>query len=362
MDFRAVIAGLWGVAGTNIVKMDAKTSPRRAKKGYLTRNDHTRMIKEWGHRLGFDHCGIARAERLDDDARRLESWLNKGMQGTMRYMENHFDLRIDPTRLVPGARSVITFLMNYYPAAGQHPDAPRVAKYAYGNDYHEVIRGRLKQLLEWIRSDIGDVDGRGFVDSAPVLERSWAVRSGLGWIGKNGNLLHRQAGSFHFIATLIVDLELEYDTPFAGDYCGTCRRCIEACPTGAIAADKVVDGSKCISYFTIELKDLLIPDAMKGKFDNWMFGCDTCQDVCPWNRWSQPTEDIAFTPIPAILNFRTSDWEELTEEGFREIFRHSAVNRTRYTGIRRNLRFIDGSPADGSSRAGEDDQPDTPIK
>jgi epoxyqueuosine reductase len=308
----------------------------------LSRTDHTRLIKEGSQRLGFDYCGIARAERLDEDARRLESWLNKGMQGSMHYMDNHFELRIDPSRLVPGARSVITLLMNYFPATSQHPDAPRVSKYAYGMDYHEVIRGRLKQLLELIRSDIGEVEGRGFVDSAPVLERSWAVRSGLGWIGKNGNLLHRQAGSFLFIATLIVDLDLEYDAPFAGDYCGTCRRCIDACPTDAIAADKVVDGSKCISYFTIELKDLLIPDTMQGKFENWLFGCDTCQDVCPWNRFSRPTADIAFTPIPAILNFKTQDWEELTEERFGELFRHSAINRTRYTGIRRNLRFIEG--------------------
>jgi epoxyqueuosine reductase len=357
MDFRAVMGGLLGDTAANINKLPAKTSPWRAKKRYLSRTDHTRLIKDWSHRLGFDYCGIARAERLDEDAVRLESWLNKGMQGSMHYMDNHFDLRIDPSRLVPGARSVITLLMNYFPAASQLPEAPRVSKYAYGMDYHEVIRDRLKQLLELVRSDIGEVEGRGFVDSAPVLERSWAVRSGLGWIGKNGNLISRQAGSFLFLATLIVDLELEYDAPFARDYCGTCRRCIDACPTGAIAADKVVDGSKCISYFTIELKDLLIPDNMKGKFDNWLFGCDTCQDVCPWNRFSQPTHDVAFTPIPAILDFKTSDWEELTEERFREIFRHSAINRTRYTGIRRNLNFIDPSFV-----AGQDDQPDTPVK
>src|ERR1700761_8558328 len=205
------------------------------------------------------------------------------MQGTMRYMENHFDLRIDPSKLVPGAKSVITLLLNYFPADMQPPETPRIAKYAYGNDYHEVVREKLKQLLVMIREGIGEVEGRGFVDSAPVLERSWAVRSGLGWVGKNGNLLHKQAGSFFFIATLIVDLDLEYDAAFSGDYCGTCRKCIDACPTQAISEDKVVNGSQCISYFTIELKDLLIPDAMKGKFEDWLFGCDTCQDVCPWN-------------------------------------------------------------------------------
>lgn len=306
----------------------------------MLKDQHTHSIKQWARELGFEHCGIAKAVRLDEDARKLESWLNQGMQGTMHYMENHFDLRIDPTKLVPGARSVITLLMNYYPAREQSAEAPRVARYAYGEDYHEVIRGKLKQLLGRIRQDIGAVDGRGFVDSAPVLERSWAVRSGLGWVGKNGNLLHRQAGSFFFIATLITDLDLDFDAPFSGDYCGTCRRCIDACPTDAILEDKVVDGSKCISYFTIELKDQLIPDEMKGKFQDWMFGCDTCQDVCPWNRFSRATAEEAFTPIPAILNFSTDDWEELTEDRFKEIFRKSAIRRTRYAGLRRNLRFL----------------------
>jgi epoxyqueuosine reductase len=306
----------------------------------LKEKDHTYWIKTWSSELGFDHCGIARAVCLDDDARRLEEWLGKGMHGTMRYMENHFDLRIDPSRLVPGAKSVITLLMNYFPAERQPADAPRIAKYAYGDDYHEVIRAKLNQLLERMRSSIGDIAGRGFVDSAPVLERSWAVRSGLGWIGRNGNLLNRKAGSFFFIATLIVDIPLEYDTPFAGDFCGTCRRCIDACPTEAISGDKVVDGSKCISYFTIELKEELIPDAMKGRFDDWLFGCDTCQDVCPWNRFATPSAEKAFTPLPAILDFKTRDWEELTEEKFREIFRRSAIKRTRWAGLRRNLKFI----------------------
>jgi epoxyqueuosine reductase len=306
----------------------------------LLKNQHTSLIKQWTRELGFDHCGIARAVPLDEDARRLEAWLHQGMHGTMHYMENHFDLRIDPSRLVPGAKSVITLLLNYFPVREQAPNAPRIAKYAYGADYHEVIRAKLKELLGKIRQGIGEVEGRGFVDSAPVLERSWAVRSGLGWVGKNGNLLNRKAGSFLFIATLIVDLELDYDAAFSGDYCGTCRKCIDACPTQAILDNKVVDGSRCISYFTIELKDQLIPEAMKDKFENWLFGCDTCQDVCPWNRFSRPAGETAFSPIPAILNFRTSDWEELTEEKFKEIFRHSAIKRTRYAGLRRNLRFL----------------------
>jgi epoxyqueuosine reductase len=305
---------------------------------------HTNLIRKWTRELGFEHCGIAKATRLDDDARRLESWLHQGRQGTMHYMENYFDLRIDPTRLVPGARSVITLLLNYFPATEQPAGPPRVARYAYGRDYHEVIRSKLNTLLAAIRQEIGEVGGRGFVDSAPVLERTWAVRSGLGWIGKNGNLLNRQAGSFFFIATLIVDLPLDYDDPFAGDYCGTCRRCIDACPTGAILDNKVVDGSKCISYFTIELKDQLIPEEMKDKFQNWIFGCDTCQDVCPWNRFSKPTTEAAFTPLPAILNFSTADWEELTEERFKEIFRNSAIRRTRFAGLRRNLRFLQNDP------------------
>lgn len=311
----------------------------------MSKINYTRWIKETTRELGFDFCGIARAEPLDEDARRLERWLNKGMHGSMQYMANHFDLRVDPCKLVPGARSVITLLLNYFPgrealSGSSDISSPRVSKYAYGADYHEVIRGKLNLLLQRMRATIGEIEGRGFVDSAPVLERSWAVRSGLGWVGKNGNLLHKQAGSFFFIATLIVDLELEYDVAFAGDYCGTCRKCIDACPTDAISEDRVVDGSQCISYFTIELKDLLIPDAMKGKFQNWLFGCDTCQDVCPWNRFSKPTTEAAFSPIPAILHFRTAEWEELTEEGFKEIFRHSPLKRARWAGIRRNLRFI----------------------
>lgn len=298
------------------------------------------FVRSAANRLGFDHCGLARAQRLDEDARRLESWLNKGFQGSMRYMENHFDLRVDPGKLVPGARSVITLLLNYFPAQQQNDKAPQVSKYAYGQDYHDVIRPKLNAFLLELKEKFGEIQGRGFVDSAPVLERSWAQKAGLGWVGKNGNLINKQAGSFFFIATLITDLELEYDAPFAKDYCGTCTRCIDVCPTEAILPGKVIDGSKCISYFTIELKDALIPEAMKGKFDNWMFGCDACQDICPWNRFAKPQQQEAFTPIPEILHFSSNDWEELTEENFKKIFRDSPLKRAKYAGIRRNLRFL----------------------
>lgn len=308
--------------------------------GLNTRSNNTAFIKQTATALGFDYCGIARAQKLDEDAARLEQWLSQGMHGSMKYMENHFELRIDPTRLVPGARSVITLLKNYYPAQQQEDDAPRIAKYAYGKDYHEVIREQMNQFLQQIRENIGEVQGRGFVDSAPVLERSWATRSGLGWIGRNGNLINKQHGSFFFIATLITDLDLDYDDPFAKDFCGSCTRCIDACPTGAILPGKVVDGSRCISYFTIELKDLLIPSEMKGQFEDWAFGCDTCQDVCPWNRFSTPTQEPEFNAIPAILNLSTKEWEEMTEESFKKLFRHSPLSRTKWKGIQRNIRFL----------------------
>lgn len=301
---------------------------------------HTGLVKKTAMALGFDYCGIARAQPLDEDAKRLEQWLNKGMHGTMQYMERFFDLRIDPKKLVPGAKSVISLLINYFPGEKQNDLSPKISKYAYGRDYHEVISEKLKAFLHTISEKIGQVNGRGFVDSAPVLERSWAERSGLGWVGKNGNLITKNHGSFYFIATLITDLELQYDDPFVKDYCGDCTKCIDNCPTDAILPDKVVDGSKCISYFTIELKDQLIPDEMKGKFDNWMFGCDTCQDVCPWNRFSKQNTETAFTPIPGILNFSTKDWEELSEEAFKKIFHDSALKRPKYNGIKRNLKFI----------------------
>jgi len=290
--------------------------------------------------LGFDFCGIAKVQKLDDDAHRLEQWLNKGMHGSMKYMENYFELRVDPQRLVPGARSVITLLINYFPTEKQNKNSPKISTYAFGKDYHDVIKNKLQNLLEILREKIGEVNGRGFVDSAPVLERSWAQRSGLGWIGKNGNLITKKSGSFYFIATLITDLELEYDDPFAKDYCGSCTKCIDSCPTDAILPNKVVDGSKCISYFTIELKEMMIPSEMNGKFDNWMFGCDTCQDVCPWNRFSKGTEETAFTPIREVLNFSLHDWEELTEESFKRIFRDSPIRRSKFYGIKRNLKFL----------------------
>ncbi len=302
---------------------------------------NTQFIKSAAKTLGFEYCGIARAEKLEEDAKRLESWLRKGFQGKMAYMENYFDVRIDPSKLVPGAKSIITLLLNYFPNIKQTDiDTPIVAKYAYGKDYHEVIREKLKIFLQMIKESIGDIHGRGFADSAPVLEKSWAQKSGLGWIAKNGNLITKNDGSFFFIATLIVDIELAYDNPFVKDYCGSCTRCIDACPTDAILDDKVIDGSKCISYFTIELKDALIPDAVKGKFQNRMFGCDVCQDVCPWNRFAKPASEIAFKPIPQILNFSTSDWEELTEESFKIIFKDSPLKRSKYAGIKRNLKFI----------------------
>jgi len=300
----------------------------------------TIWIKQQSKKLGFEFCGIAKAQKLDDDARRLEAWLLKGMHGKMEYMENYFDLRTDPSKLVHGAKSVITFLINYFPATAQNEGSPKIAKYAYGNDYHEVIRGKLKHFLELMKLEVGEVNGRGFVDSAPVLERSWATKSGLGWIGKNGNLLNKQAGSFFFIATLIVDIELDYDDPFAMDYCGSCRRCIDACPTDAILENKIVDGSKCISYFTIELKDALMPEHLKSQFADWMFGCDVCQDVCPWNRFSKPNNEVNFTPLPQVLNFSTNDWEDITEESFKQIFKNSPLKRRKFEGIKRNIRFI----------------------
>jgi epoxyqueuosine reductase len=301
--------------------------------------EHSRLVKQMAVQYGFDYCGIAKAVPLDEDARRLENWLNKGMNGNMHYMENYFDLRIDPSRLVPGARSVITLLKNYYPSDIREQEL-KISKYAYGKDYHEVLRPRLQSMISALQDKIGQFNGRGFVDSAPVLERAWAQKTGLGWIGKNGNLINKQSGSFYFIATLITDLDLDYDDPMAKDYCGSCTKCIDACPTEAILPGKVINGSKCISYFTIELKDEIIPSEMKGKFANWMFGCDICQDVCPWNRFSHPHHEEAFTPLPEILNLTTKEWEELSEEMFRKLFKFSPLNRSKHKGIQRNIRFL----------------------
>lgn len=303
---------------------------------------HTQLIKQEAVRLGFQSCGIALAGRLDEDARRLENWLNKGYQGTMAYMENHFDLRTDPSRLVPGARSVITLLFNYFPSEMPRQEAPKISKYAWGTDYHFVIKDKLHAFLNFIKENIGEVNGRGFVDSAPVLERSWAVNSGLGWIGKNGNLITRGGGSFFFIATLITDLELLADPPFKTDHCGSCTRCLDACPTGAIVSPREIDGSRCISHLTIELKDALIPSEFHSRMEGWAFGCDICQDVCPWNRFSRPHQEPAFRPIPEILNLSLQEWEEMSEEAFRKIFKNSPLKRSKYKGIQRNIGVLKG--------------------
>lgn len=301
---------------------------------------HTQLIKEKARQLGFSFCGIAKAMPLHEDARRLEQWLHQGMHGKMRYMENHFDLRVDPTKLVPGAQSVITLLMNYFPAEQQSAEAPKVASYAWGKDYHGVIKKKLFQFLFELQEQIGNIAGRGFVDSAPVLERTWAQRSGIGWIGKNGNLITKKSGSYFFIATLITDLSLDSDDPFAKDFCGSCTRCIDACPTQAILPDKTIAAQQCISYYTIELKDQLLPSEAHGKMDGWMFGCDTCQSVCPWNRFSAPTREPDFSPLPEILNLSTREWKLMTEERFKKTFRDSPLMRPGYKGIMRNLQFI----------------------
>ncbi len=301
---------------------------------------NTALIKSEALRLGFNSCGIAIATQLDDDARRLEQWLRKGHQSGMQYMERNFDLRIDPRKLVPGAKSVITLLLNYFPSEQQQQQAPKIAKYAWGADYHFVIKDKLNELLDFIKQNIGDVNGRGFVDSAPVLERAWATKSGLGWVGKNGNLLTKHSGSFFFIATLITDLDLVPDAPFATDHCGTCTRCLDACPTQAIVSPTEIDANKCISYLTIELKDALIPSEFHSKMEGWMFGCDICQDVCPWNRFSKPHTEPSFTPIPEILNLSLKEWESITEETFNKTFKNSPLKRSKWKGIQRNIKTI----------------------
>ena len=299
---------------------------------------YTQRIKTEAKRLGFLSCGISKAEFLEEEAPRLEAWLNKNMNGEMGYMENHFDKRLDPTKLVEGSKSVISLLLNYFPEETQSQNTFKVSKYAYGTDYHFVIKDKLKQLLAFIKDEIGEVHGRAFVDSAPVLDKAWAAKSGLGWMGKHSNLLTQKVGSFYFIAELIVDLELNYDTPVT-DHCGSCTACIDACPTEAIVEPYVVDGSKCISYFTIEIKDN-IPSEFKGQFDDWMFGCDVCQDVCPWNRFSKPHNEPLFNPHPELLSMTKKDWEEITEETFKKIFKKSAVKRTKFEGLKRNIKFL----------------------
>lgn len=299
---------------------------------------YTQLIKQEALRLGFMHCGISKADFLEEEAPRLEQWLAQSYHGKMSYMENWFDKRLDPRKLVEGAKSVVSLLLNYFPESHQNPSAPKISKYAFSRDYHTVIKEKLKALSQFIREEIGAVNGRAFVDSAPVLDRAWAKKSGLGWIGKNSNLIHPKAGSFFFIAELIIDLELEYDAPMK-DYCGTCTRCMDACPTSAIVAPQVVDGSKCISYFTIELKDN-IPADYKNKFDDWMFGCDVCQDVCPWNRFSKPHHDDALKANDHLLEMNQKDWEEITEDIFEKVFSDSPLQRAGFEGIKKNLEFI----------------------
>jgi epoxyqueuosine reductase len=302
------------------------------------KSKYSQFIKDEAKRLGFLSCGISKAEFLEVEAPRLEKWLKNNAHGEMRYMENHFDKRLDPTKLVEGSKSVISLLLNYYPQEEQTENSFKLSKYAYGTDYHFVIKDKLKQLLHFIQDEIGDVHGRAFVDSAPVLDKAWAAKSGLGWIGKHSNLLTQQVGSFYFIAELIIDLELDYDTPTT-DHCGTCTACIDACPTQAITEPYVVDGSKCISYFTIELKEN-IPTDFKGQFDDWIFGCDVCQDVCPWNKFSKSHSEPLFNPHPELLEMTKKDWEEITEDTFNKVFQKSAVKRTKYSGLIRNIQFL----------------------
>lgn len=298
-------------------------------------------VKTLARECGFEFCGISQAGFLEEEAPRLENWLRQNHHGQMGYMENYFDKRLDPTLLVPGAKSVVSLLLNYYADPQQtDPEAPKISRYAYGTDYHTVIKQKLAVLLEQMRSEFGDIGARIFTDSAPVLEKAWAQKSGLGWVGKHSNLINKTRGSFFFIAEIISDLELQPDGAIK-DYCGTCTRCIDACPTDAITEPYTVDGSKCISYFTIELRDE-IPKEFSGKFENWMFGCDICQDVCPWNRFSRPHATPEFLPNPQLMAFSKKDWEEITEDVFHELFRRSPIKRTKYEGLKRNIKFLSG--------------------
>ena len=303
---------------------------------------NTLLIKNEAKRLGFESCGIAKAQFLEKEASNLELWLKNGYHGKMQYMENYFDKRLDPRLLVNGAKSVISLSYNYFPETTQQENTYKVASYAYGEDYHHVIKSKLKELSFFIKEHIGEINGRAFVDSAPVMERLWAEKSGLGWRGKNSLLIQKKKGSYFFLAELIVDLELEYDTPFSTNHCGTCTKCIDACPTNAILANNFIDGSKCISYFTIVLKDE-IPQTVKGKFEDWMFGCDICQDVCPWNQFATPHSEEKFNPHPDLLQMTKKDWEKITEDVFKKIFKKSAVKRTKFKGLQRNITFLKSS-------------------
>ena len=301
--------------------------------------NYSQLIKQKAEKFGFQSCGISKAEFLEEEAPRLETWLNKGYHGEMKYMENHFDKRLDPALLVDGAKSVISLSYNYFPKVKiDEINNFKISKYAYGEDYHEVIKDILKEMVTELQEEIGEFGFRVFVDSAPVLEKAWARKSGLGWVGKNANLITKKHGSFYFLAEIICGLELDYDLAVT-DHCGSCRACIDACPTQAIVSDRIVDGSKCISYATIELKNE-IPDYFNGKMDDWMFGCDVCQDVCPWNRFSAPTLQEKFSPNFQKLNFRKNEWKELTQELFSEIFKKSAVKRTKFSGLMRNINLL----------------------
>lgn len=300
---------------------------------------HSQLIKDHAKRLGFLSCGISNAGFLEDEAPHLEQWLRQGHHGSMAYMERNFDKRLDPTKLVPGAKSVVSLLYNYFPKESQtDTSAPKISKYAYGKDYHVVIKDKLHELMQVLQEEIGEIQGRVFVDSAPVLDKAWAAKAGLGWIGKHTNLISKQAGSFYFIAELIIDLPLEQDAPVT-DHCGSCTACIDACPTQAIVEPYHVDGSKCISYFTIELKEA-IPQEFKGQFDNWAFGCDVCQDVCPWNRFSTSHQEPQFEPSAELLQMSKDDWHEITEAVFDRLFAESALQRTQFSGLKRNLDFL----------------------
>jgi epoxyqueuosine reductase len=302
-------------------------------------SERSQVVKRAALELGFSFCGISRAEFLSDEAPKLEKWLAAGKHGAMSYMENHFDERLDPRKLVPGAKSVVTLMYNYYTEKKQTDStAPKISKYAYGEDYHDVVREKLRALVAKVQETCGHFEGRVFVDSAPILERAWAVKSGVGWMGKNTNIINKQQGSFFFLAELIIDLELQADGPVK-DFCGTCTACIDACPTDAISEPYQVDGSKCISYLTIELK-AAIPSEFQGKMDNWMFGCDICQDVCPWNRFARPHSESRFQPKSDVLSLSGKDWNDLSEEVFRNLFKGSAVKRTKFNGLRRNIDFL----------------------
>lgn len=303
------------------------------------KSEYTAKIKSAADALGFLSCGISQADFLEDEAPRLEQWLNQGHHGSMSYMERHFDKRLDPRLLVPGAKSVVSLLLNYHTDKKQaDPKAPKISSYAYGKDYHFVIKEKLKELMQIIHREIGEVNGRVFVDSAPVMDKVWAAKSGLGWLGKNTNLISKKAGSFFFIAELIIDLELDYDTPVT-DHCGSCTACIDACPTDALLQPYQIDGSKCISYLTIELKEN-IPTEFKGQMDNWAFGCDICQTVCPWNRFATPHDEPAFEPQEELLNLTKSEWQEMTSVVFNKVFKNSAVKRTKFEGLKRNIKFL----------------------